>query len=131
MSQVISVTVPDNFSEACSAFQKEADITCSDGSEFSDCHEFMVFYDKSAREIRCEGNYPDSVFSALVNVKEQFNGKLFYEGEEWNQNEDVGKASTLEKFWLILAIVFFPVTLIYLLLRAVVWVPYKIWKLTR
>ena len=133
MSQVVSVKVPMHFKEACAELQNEAGIENTNGEDFSDCHDFMVFYDESTHEIRCEGNFPDSVFSALVKVRDQFGGELLYEGEEWNEreNEIIDEAGSLEKVWLILAIVFFPITLIYLLLRAMVWVPFKIWKATR
>ena len=133
MSQVVSVRVPKHFKDACAEFRNEANIEISNSEDYSDCHDFVVFYDESTQEIRCEGNFPDSVFSALVKVRDRFSGKLFYEGEEWNEkeNEFVDEAGPLEKVWLILAIVFFPVTLVYLLLRAVIWVPFKIWKATR
>ena len=133
MSQVVSISVPMHFEEACAMFRNEANIADSNGKDYSDCHEFMVFYDETSNEIRCEGNLPDTIFSALVKVKERFGGKLFYEGEEWNEKDDeiIDEASLKEKTWIILAIIFFPVTLIYLLLRAIVWVPYKIWKATR
>ena len=133
MSQVVSVRVPMFFKEACVEFQNETNIADTNGKVYSDCHEFMVFYDESTCEIRCEGNFPDSVFTALVKIKERFDGKLLYEGEEWNveENEVSDEAGSLEKTWLILAIIFFPVTLIYLLLRAIVWLPFKIWKATR
>ncbi len=120
------------FEEACMMFRNEANIADTHGKDYSDCHDFLVFYDQTAHEIRCEGNFPDTVFSALIKVKERFNGKLFYEGEEWNdENNVIDEASLTEKTWSILAIIFFPVTLIYLLFRIVVWVPFKIWKATR
>ena len=132
MSQVLSVRVPGHFEEACAKFRNEANIADTKGEDYSAFHEFMVFYDEASNEIRCEGNFPDTVFSALVKVKTDFNGKLFYEGEEWNEEDEVvDKASFLEKTWIILSIVFFPVTLIYLLLRATVWIPFKIWKSTK
>ncbi|HEC19568.1 MAG TPA: hypothetical protein ENI97_09510 [Gammaproteobacteria bacterium] len=133
MSQVISIRVPEHYEEACAEFRKETDTADGNGSNKSVEHEFIIFYDDSAHEIRCEGNIPDSVFSALVRVKDLFGGKLFYEGEEWREEDDqaVTEARPLEKVWLILAIIFFPVTLIYLLLRVVVWVPFKVWKATR
>ncbi|WP_200382734.1 hypothetical protein [Thiococcus pfennigii] len=133
MSQVISIKVPEHYEEACVAFQKEMDLADVNGLNESAGQKFMVSYDKSAYEIQCEGDFPDSVFSALVMVKDQFGGKLFYEGEEWNEKdgEVVEEAGSLEKIWIILAIVFFPIALIYLLIRVVVWIPFKVWKATR
>ncbi len=133
MSQVISIKVPSHYEEACAEFRKEMKTADRRGYNKSAEHEFMIFYDESAHEIRCEGNIPDSVFSALIKVKGQFDGKLFYEGEEWSEEdgEVVDEASPMEKAWIILAIIFFPVTLIYLFVRAIVWVPFKIWKATR
>ncbi len=116
------------------AFQKETNLTVtSDVINTSDKHEFMIFYDDDFYEIRCEGNFPDSVFSALIKVKSLFGGKLFYEGEEWNGEdvEAVTKAKPLEKMWLVLAIIFFPITLIYLFLRITILVPFRLWKATR
>lgn len=133
MSQVISIRVPEHYEEACVAFQKETNLADVNGLTESEGQKFMVSYDKSAHEIQCEGDFPDSVFSALVMVKDQFGGKLFYEEEEWNEDyvEVVDEAGSLNKIWLILAIIFFPVTLVYLLIRVVVWVPFKVWKATR
>ena len=133
MSQVVSVRVPMHFKEACAEFRNEANLANTNREDCSGSHDFMVFYDESTQEIRCEGDFPDSVFSAFVKVRDRFGGNLFYEGEEWNEgeNEVVDRAGPLEKLWLIIAIAFFPVTLIYLFLRAVIWVPFKIWKATR
>ncbi len=133
MSQVVSIKVPANFEQACFEFRNKANISDAHGKDCSDCKDFMIFYDTTLHEIRCEGSFPDSVFSALVEVKDRFDGKLFYEGEEWDERDDesVNESSPLEKLWIIFAIVFFPVTLIYLLLRVVVWVPFKIWRATR
>jgi hypothetical protein len=133
MSQVISIRVPEHYEEACAAFQKEMDLADVNGLNESSGQLFMVSYDKSANEIQCEGDFPDSIFSALVMVKDQFGGKLFYEGEEWNENDDevVEEAGSLTKLRSVLAIIFFPITLIYLLIRVVVWVPFKVWKATR
>jgi len=93
----------------------------------------MVFYDESFHEIRCEGNFPDSVFSALVKVKEKFGGKLFYEEVEWNKegDEEVDEAGLMGKIWMVFAIIFFPVTIVYFLFRIVFWIPFKAWKATR
>lgn len=132
MSQVVSIRVLVHFEEACAKFRNETNIADTKGKDYSDCQDFMVFYDGRSHEIRCEGNFPDSVFSTLIKVKDRFGGKLFYEGEEWNEEaEVVNESSSLKKTWIIFAIVFFPITLIYLLLRVVVWVPFKIWKATR
>jgi hypothetical protein len=133
MSQVISIRVPEPYEEACAAFQKEIDHADINGLNKSVGQKFIISYDKAAHVIQCEGDLPDSVFSALVIVKDQFGGKLFYEGEEWNENdgEVADEAGPLEKIWIVLATIFFPITLIYLLIRIVVWVPFKIWKATR
>ncbi len=127
MSQVISIKVPANFDDACAMFRNEAGITGTNNKEF------MIFYDSTTKEIRCEGSYPDSILLALEKTKDQFGGTLFYEGEEWtiDLGEKVEEASTLEKARIILMIVFFPVTIVYLLLRTFIWLPYKIWKETR
>lgn len=133
MSQVVSIKVPAHFENACAEFQNLANIPDADGEDCWYCDGFMVVFDKISHEIRCEGSFPDSLFSALVKVKEQFGGQLLYEGEEWNEKGDeaVAESNSLGKIWIILAIVFFPVTLIYLLLRILVWAPFKIWKATR
>jgi hypothetical protein len=133
MSQVISIRVPDNYEEACVAFKKEIDLADSNGLNETEKRRFMVSYDNSAHEIQCEGDFPDSVFSALVMVKDQFGGKLFYEGVEWKENESevVEGVGPHNKIWIILGIIFFPITLVYLFIRVVVWVPFKIWKATR
>jgi hypothetical protein len=133
MSQVISVRVPDHYEEACAAFQNEVNLVDVVDLIESTGKKFIVSYDKSAYKIECQGDIPDSVFSALVMVKDQFNGKLYYEGEEWNVNnvEAIEEAGSLEKIWIILAIIFFPITLVYLLIRVVIWVPYKVWKATK
>ncbi|MES9981367.1 MAG: hypothetical protein ABW107_21855 [Candidatus Thiodiazotropha sp. 6PLUC5] len=68
MSQVISIKVPDRYEEACAAFQKETDLADVNGLNESEGQKFMVSYDKSAHEIQCEGEFPNSVFSALVMV---------------------------------------------------------------
>ena len=130
MSQVISIRVPEHYEDACAAFQKEVDLDAV--NDFVE-RGFMFFYDESIYEIRCEGLIPDSIFSALVKVKGQFDGKLFYEGQEWNdlECELVEKAGLLEKIWIVLAVLFFPITIIYFLLRVFIWVPFKIWKSTR
>ena len=44
MSQVVSITVPSHFDEACAEFRKEADIADKNGKHYSDCKDFMVFY---------------------------------------------------------------------------------------
>jgi len=133
MSQVVSIRVLSHFDEACAAFRKESDIADTIGKHYSDCKDFMVFYDTAAREIRCEGILPDSAFSALQKTKEQFGGTLFYEGEEWKEDhaEEPEEANTSGKIWIVLMVVFFPITLIYILFRTVFWVPYRIWKETR
>ena len=133
MSQVVSITVPSHFDEACAEFRKEADIADKNGKHYSDCKDFMVFYDTAAREIRCEGSFSNSVFLSLQKTKQRFGGTLFYEGEEWNEDhaEEPEEASTLGKMWIVLMVVFFPITLIYLFFRTVVWIPYRIWKETR
>lgn len=133
MSQVISIRLPEHYEEACAVFQKEADLADINGLNESEGHEFMVSYNKLVHEIQCEGELPASVLSALLMVKEQFGGKLFYEAEEWNEDfgEIVDEAGPLNKTWLILAILFFPISLVYLFIRVVVWVPFKIWKATR
>jgi hypothetical protein len=58
---------------------------------------------------------------------------LFYEGEEWHEEEGevVNEGKPLGKIWFSLSIIFFPITLMYLLLRAIVWIPFKVWKATR
>ncbi len=133
MSQVVSIKVPSHFNAACVDFRNEANISDQNGKDYSECKDFIVFYDTTAREIRCEGSFPDSVFFALEKTKERFGGTLFYEGEEWNEDyeEKIKEESTLGKIWIVLMIVFFPITLIYIFFRAVIWVPYKIWKETR
>jgi len=133
MSQVVSIRVPEYYKEACAAFQNEIDLADQGATNRTVGRKFMIFYDESSCEIRCEGDFPDSVFSALLKVKDRFGGKLFHEGEEWNEKEDelVNKAKPLEKIWIMLAITFFPVTMIYVLLRLIVWVPYKFWKATK
>ena len=52
-------------------------------------------------KIRCEGNFPDSIFSSLVKIKDQFGGKLFYEGKEWHEEdgEAVNEVKPLGKIW--------------------------------
>jgi hypothetical protein len=132
MSQVVSIRVPENYAEACAAFQRETSAdNCKDNIFTSP--DFTVFYDESLHEIRCEGNYPESVFFALVKIRDQFGGKLFYEGEEWNEEDgdEVAEAGLLEKALIVLAIIFFPITLVYLLLRIILWIPFKIWRATR
>ncbi|MCG5513749.1 hypothetical protein [Ectothiorhodospira shaposhnikovii] len=133
MSQVVSIRVPEHYEEACTMFQKEANLAHKSIIEKSVECEFMVFFDESSYEIRCEGKIPDSVFSALVNVKDMFGGRLFYEEEEWNaeDGEVASEAKPLEKILIVLAIIFFPITLIYILLRVIVWIPFKVWKATR
>jgi hypothetical protein len=133
MSQIISIKLPSHFDEACADFRSEAGIADTNGIDYSDCDDFMIFYDQEVREIRCEGSYPDSVVSALGKTKKRFNGTLFYEGEEWNPDseEQLEEASTLGKIWIALMIIFFPITLVVLLFRTVAWLPYKIWKQTR
>lgn len=133
MSQVISIRVPERYREACTAFRGDANLADKHGKDKSDEQEFVIYYDQSSYEIRCEGNIPDSVFSALVKVRDRFGGQLFYEGEEWNEedNEIVNEAKPLEKMWIALAIIFFPITVVYLILRVFVWAPFKVWKATR
>ena len=131
MSQVVSVVVKSHFEQACSMFRDEADISDNIDNSYSDCGDFIVVYDESLGEIRCEGHLSDSVISSLITVKDQFGGKLFYEGEVWNEDEVIEEESPIKKTWIILAIVIFPVTLIYLILRIVIWVPYKLWKATK
>lgn len=133
MSQVLSLKITANFDEACSEFRKEAGIADTDSHGYSYCGEFMVFYDSAAMKIRCEGDHPDSVFSALKKTQERYGGTLFYEGEEWDGDsaETVTEAGRWDKVWIAFAIAFFPITLIYLLLRTLIWLPYKIWKETR
>lgn len=133
MSQIISIRVPEHYKEACAAFRNDTNLAENSDINESEEHEFIIFYDESSYEIRCEGNIPDSVFFALIKVKGLFGGKLFYEGEEWDEEdgEIVNEAEPLEKMWIALAIIFFPITLIYLLLRVIVWVPFKFWKATR
>jgi hypothetical protein len=134
MSQVISIKVPEHcYTKACAAFQKEVHL--GDKKGLHECGEqrFMIFYDENFHEIRCEGNFPDSVFSSLVKINEQFGGKLLYEGEEWHEENDevVNEGKPLRRIWVFLSIIFFPVTLLYVLLRTIVWIPYKVWKSTR
>ena len=133
MSQVVSIRVSEYYKEACAAFQKEIDLADQGGTNRAVGRKFMIFYDESSCEIRCEGDYPDSFVSALIKVKDKFGGKLFYEGEEWNEKEDevLSKAKPLEKILVLLAIIFFPVTMVYVLLRLIVWVPYKFWRATK
>ena len=80
----MSVRVPMHFKEACAEFQNEANITSTNSEDYSACHDFMVHYDESTQGTICEGNFPDSIFSAMVKVRDRFSGMLFYEGEEWN-----------------------------------------------
>lgn len=133
MSQVISVRVPASFAEACAEFRNQAEIIHTDDSECSVHKDFMVCYDHAVREIRCEGNLPDLVYSALETIKERYGGTLFYEGEELNAEDEqnVAEATSMGKIWIILMIIFFPISLIYLVLRTFVWLPYRIWKDTR
>ncbi len=134
MSQVISIRVPSRYDEACAEFQKEAGVEVKEGLNKSGNHVYMVSYLKSSHEIECQGDYPDSVFNAMLKVKESFGGKLFYEGEEWNieeKLEPVTKAGTIEKIWVVLCVLFFPITIAYLLFRLFIWIPYKVWRLTR
>ena len=133
MSQVIFTRVPSQYEEACAEFRKEMKFSGKSNPRGFAEQDFIIHLDESAHEIRCEGRIPDSVFSALILVKDRFKGKLFYEGKEWSEKdgEVVEKVSRMEKAGIILAIVFFPFTLIYLLIRAVVWVPYSVWKATR
>jgi hypothetical protein len=93
----------------------------------------MVFYNDSSREIQCEGRIPDAILDALVEVNDLYGGKLLYEGAEWDEDneQEVDEAKPREKVWLVLAIIFFPITLLYLLLRLIVWVPIMFWKATR
>ncbi len=133
MSQTVSIKLPSHFHEACAEFRNEADIADTNGNDYSDCGDFMVFYNSEDNEIMCEGRYPDSVVSALEKIKERFEGTLFLEGEEWNPDseEQVEEASVLGKIWIFLMIPFFPITLIVLFFRTIVWLPYKIWKATK
>jgi len=132
MSQVVSIRVPEHYEKACAEFRRKASADISNEAN-SAGSEFMVFYDESFHEIRCEGNFPDSVFSALVKVKEKFGGKLFYEGVEWNKegDEEVDEAGLMGRIWMVFAIIFFPVTIVYFLFRIVFWIPFKAWKATR
>jgi hypothetical protein len=134
MSQVISIKVPEHcYTKACAAFQKEVHLGGKKGLHECGEQRFMIFYDENFHEIRCEGNFPDSVFSSLVKINEQFGGKLLYEGEEWHEENDevVNEGKPLRRIWVFLSIIFFPVTLLYVLLRTIVWIPYKVWKSTR
>ncbi len=128
MSQVVSIRVPEHYEEACTEFQREASVGGSNEG-ITTSQDFTVFYDESLNEIRCEGNYPDSIFSALVNIRDKFDGKLFYEGEEWH--EEINESNLVGKIMIVLAVIFFPITLVYLLIRIVFWIPFKVWKATR
>ncbi len=103
MSQVVSIRVPEHYEEACREFQREASVGGSNGS-ITTSQDFTVFYDESLNEIRCEGNYPDSIFSALVNIRDKFDGKLFYEGEEWH--EEINESNLVRKLMIVLAVIF-------------------------
>ena len=133
MSQVVSIVVTSSFDEACALFRDEADVSDMKRDDYPDCGEYIVVYDKEAHEIRCEGRLSNAAISALTTVRDRFGGKLLHEGVELNESGDeiIEEASPKEKMWIILAIVFFPVTLIYLFLRIVIWVPYKIWEATK
>lgn len=132
MGQVVSVKVTPNFEQACSVFRNEANISESNDRAFTGGDDLVIIYDETAHEIRCEGHLSDSVISALIEVKEQFGGKLFYEGEEFDDNDDIegGESSVREIAWIVLSVIFFPITLIYLFLRILVWLPLKTWKTT-
>jgi len=131
MSQVISIKLPSHFKEACIEFQRELEVLGIKNNY--KCEDFLISFDGESGEIRCEGAFPDSVYSALKKINKKYDGKLFYEDEEWEEGheEQVEEMSNLEKIKIIILIIFFPVTLIYLFLRALVWVPFKIWKATR
>ena len=66
-------------------------------------------------------------------IKDRFDGELFYERKKWREKDDenVEEAGSMEKAWIVLANIFFPLTLLFLFIRAVVWVPYRIWKTIR
>ena len=133
MSQVVSIVVESGFEEACKAFNTAADIPGPNEEGFVDCEDFIVSYDESAGEIVAQGHLSDEVVSAFFMIRDQYGGRLFYEGEAWDGQDGqvVEAASRREKMWIMLGILFFPLTLVYLLLRLVVWVPYKLWKFTR
>ncbi len=133
MSQVISIKVPCQYEEACAEFQKELFNSSCTSNDDSAEQDFIITYDESAHEIQCEGNISDLVFSALMLIKDRFDGELFYERKKWREKDDenVEEAGSMEKAWIVLANIFFPLTLLFLFIRAVVWVPYRIWKAIR
>ncbi len=132
MSQVVSLSVTGNYDKASAEFRNL--ISEDSGEEANSTgKDFEVFYDELGKEIRCEGDYPDSVFSSLVKIKLQYGGKLLYEGEEWigEDEEEVDQTGVMGKILIVLALIFFPLTIVYLLLRALLWLPYKLWKATK
>lgn len=133
MSQVVSIVVTSRFEEARKEFISQAKIPDSSEGGIFGSKSFSVSFDESAGEIAAQGRLPDEVVSAFVKIQEKYGGKLFYEGEALEEIDDpvVEEAGRREKLLIILGIVFFPVTMLYLLLRLVIWLPFKLWKITR
>ena len=132
MSQVLSVKVESRFAEACAFFKKKKKIEDNSDEVNLDCGGFIVSFDESENEICCEGNVSELAYEALEKVKAKFDGSFLYEGVNIESLDEgnVPEASIWGKFWIILAIVFFPITLVYLFVR-MLWIFFKLWKETR
>ena len=130
MSQVISLRVDGDFKKACEIFRNEAKLTENPNENNRDSNKFLISYDASEKEISIEGDYPERLLTALLKVEELCGGDLLYEGEEWDEDrqESNNEASLLQKTGIIIMVIFFPVTLFFLLVRAIIWVPYQLWK---
>ena len=75
MSQVVSVTVAKDFTEACSAFRIMAGMPEVNDSAFVECDSYLVNFNEEASENSCEGRISEQAFVALQYIANEFSGQ--------------------------------------------------------